>query len=345
MDQVGIRRDFIVDENAPPYPHGGDYKIQELSAQGYSSLLRIERGRLRKREVFGPLRLHYGFFRLRAEHSNYLIAWNGDHIAGAIGFTLDRCERLVRIFELICLEEQAVRMLLNELEKRCCEEYEMCYVEIDVSAHAPGMQRTLIELGYVPAAYVPAMAFHRVERLDVLKMVRLLIPCDTGPMTLVAPVEDLAELILHGFRRQEMLPRIGELLDSIGLFVGLTEEQVQRLAAACGHATFAAGEQIFGEGDECAETFIVLEGEVEVQLAGHDSPLGHVGPGECLGEVAMLTDSEHSASALAETSVQSAVLQRNDLVELVRQRPDIGVVLYRNLARGLGEKLRRSGRG
>jgi hypothetical protein len=34
-----------------------------------------------------------------------------------------------------------------------------------------------------------------------------------------------------------------------------------------------------------------------------------------------------------------------DLIDLVRQRPDIGVVLYRNLARGLGEKLRRTDLG
>jgi len=342
MDQVGIRRDFIVDEDASPYPHGGEYTIQELSAQGYSSLLRIERGRLRKREIFGPLRLHYGFFRLRAEHSNYLIAWNGDHIAGAIGFTLDECENIARVFELICLEDQAVRLLLNELEERCCDEYKMCFMEIDVSAHAPGMQRTLLELGYVPAAYVPALAFHRVERLDVLKMARLLIPCDTSPMTLVEPVEDLAELILRGFQRQEMLPRIGELLDRIGLFAGLTEEQVQRLAAACGHASFAAGERIFAQESECAETFLVLDGDVDIQVEGHEDSVGAVGPGECLGEVALLTDSGHSASAVAGTDVQAAVLKRSDLTELVRQRPDIGVVLYRNLARGLGDKLRRS---
>ena len=342
MDEVGIKRDFIVDENAPPYPHGGDYQIQELSAQGYSSLLRIERGRLRKREIFGPLRLHYGFFRLRAEHSNYLIAWNGDHIAGAIGFTLDKCENLARVFELICLEDQTVRLLLNEFETRCRNEYKMCYLEIDVSAHAPGMQRTLLELGYVPAAYVPAMAFHRVERLDVLKMARLLIPCDTGPMTLVAPVEGLAELILRGFRRQEMLPRIGELLDRIGLFAGLTEEQVQRLAAACGHANFETGEHIFAQEGECEETFILLDGEAEVRVEGLEESVGTVGPGECLGEVALLTDSAHSASAVASSAVRAAVLKRADLIELVRQRPDIGVVLYRNLARGLGEKLRRA---
>ncbi len=345
MDQVGIKRDFIVDENAAPYPHGGEYTIQELSAQGYSSLLRIERGRLRKREIFGPLRLHYGFFRLRAEHSNYLIAWEGDHIAGAIGFTLDRCEAMVRVFELICLEEQAVRVLLHELEARARDEYEMCYVEIDVSAHAPGMQRTLLEAGYVPAAYVPAMAFHRVERLDVLKMARLLIPCDTGPMTLVPPVEDLAQLILRGFQRQEMLPRIGELLDRIGLFSGLTEEQVQRLAAASGHASFGAGQTIFEQGSGCSETFVILDGEVEIRLGGLERPLGTVTPGECLGEVALLTDSPHSATAVASTDVRTAVLKGADLTELVRQRPDIGMVLYRNLARGLGEKLRRADQG
>ena len=342
MDQVGIKRDFIVDENAPPYPHGGEYTIQELSAQGYSSLLRIERGRLRKREIFGPLRLHYGFFRLRAEHSNYLIAWKGDHIAGAIGYTLDKCECLVRVFELICIEDQTVRLLLDELESRCRDVYQMCYVEIDVSAHAPGMQRTLLELGYVPAAYVPAMAFHRVERLDVLKMARLLIPCDTGPMTLVEPVEDLAELILRGFQRQEMLPRIGELLDRIGLFEGLSEEQVQRLAAVCGHADFAAGDRIFAQGSECEETFILLDGEAEIRVEGYEESVGAVGPGECLGEVALLTGSAHSASAVAASSLQAAVLKLSDLTELVRQRPDIGVVLYRNLARGLGEKLRRA---
>lgn len=345
MDQVGIKRDFIVDENAPPYPHGGEYTIQELSAQGYSSLLRIERGRLRKREVFGPLRLHYGFFRLRAEHSNYLIAWQGDHIAGAVGFTLDKCEQIVRIFELICLEDQAVRLLLHELEVRTRDEYDMCYMEIDVSAHAPGMQRTLLELGYVPAAYVPAMAFHRVERLDVLKMVRLLIPCDTGPMTLVPPVEDLAELILRGFQRQEMLPRIGELLDRIGLFAGLSEEQVQRMAASCGHASFGAGDLIFSQESECSETYIVLDGEVEIKVDGMDRAVGTVIPGECLGEVALLTGSRHSASAEALIDVRAAFLKRADLTELVRQRPDIGVVLYRNLARGLGEKLRRADLG
>jgi CRP-like cAMP-binding protein len=56
----------------------------------------------------------------------------------------------------------------------------------------------------------------------------------------------------------------------------------------------------------------------------------------------VLTGSEHAATARALTAVEAGVLTKQDLEGLVRLRPGIGVVLYRNLARGLGEKLRRT---
>jgi GNAT superfamily N-acetyltransferase len=344
MDLVGLVPDFIVDERAAPYPQGGEYAVQELTSQGYSTLLRIERGRLRHREIFGPLRLHYGFFRLSSGDSTYLIARRDGRVVGAIGFTHDKVESIVRVFELINLEDQAVRFLLEELERRSRWEYDVSYIEIDVSAYAPRMQRTLLELGYLPCAYVPALAFHRVERLDVLKMCRLLVPFDPGDLALVAPAEGLAQLVLMGFERLEVVPRLGEMVHRAGMFTGLTDEQFQRLAACCGHAAFAPGEYIFREGTDCAETYLILEGEVAVEVSGRSEPVGRVVDGECLGEVALLTETTHSAGARVTRAVTAAVFSRDDLVELVRQRPDIGVVLFRNLASGLGEKLRRTDR-
>ena len=189
-----------------------------------------------------------------------------------------------------------------EYERKCREEYEICYVEIDVNAHSPRMQRTLLEMGYVPAAYVPALAFHRVERLDVLKMARLLTPFEHLSMELVPPVQGLAELILRSFERQQVLPRIGALTDKIRLFEGLTEEQIQRLGAACGQSTFAEGDMIFSAGDECNETYVLLEGEVQILMADGERAVGTVGPGECLGEVSLLMGTEHSADASVPTS-------------------------------------------
>ena len=88
--------------------------------------------------------------------------------------------------------------------------------------------------------------------------------------------------------------------------------------------------------------YIVLSGSLAIHMEGSSSPVGAVGPGECLGEVALLSEAPHSATAVAMEPVETGVLTRAGLVELVRQRPDIGVVLYQNLARGLGDKLRRA---
>ena len=171
-----MKPDAIVDEEAAAYPAGSVYTTQELSTEGYAALLRIERGRVRNREIFGPLRLHYGLFLVQARRSRYLIARENGAIAGAVGFILDPAEKVVRVFELISLHDDVVRFLLAELERLCRQEWQVCYVEIDVSAYSPRMQRTLVEIGFLPAAYVPALVFHEVERLDTIKMVRLLTP-------------------------------------------------------------------------------------------------------------------------------------------------------------------------
>jgi GNAT superfamily N-acetyltransferase len=344
LDNVGLVPDAIVDEDAPPYPTSQGYDVEELTAEGYSSLLRIERGRVRNREIFGPLRLQYGFFRLSRQHSTYLIARERGRIVGAIGFTQQEVERTVRVFELISLHDHAVRVLLRELVQRCSSEWDVGYIEIDVSAYAPRMQRTLLELGFVPAAYVPALAFHDVERLDVVKMVRLLVPLDPWIEHVIPPARELAELVITAFAQREVVPRIDEVADRIGLFAELSEEQRRRLAGICGYAVFDEGQTIFAEGDQSEKMYLVLSGEVDITLGTLPRSLGLVRAGECLGEGAVLTGARHSATATGRTPVEAGMVTREALSALVRRRPDIGVVLYRNLARDVGEKLRRAAR-
>jgi GNAT superfamily N-acetyltransferase len=59
MRNAGLQPHAIIDEDSPPYPHKRDFTIDQLTTTGYASLLRIERGRVRNREVFGPMRLQY----------------------------------------------------------------------------------------------------------------------------------------------------------------------------------------------------------------------------------------------------------------------------------------------
>ena len=340
----GLPCDTIVDEDSPSYPYNDNFELDELTLDVYANLLRIERGRVRNREIFGPARLHYGFVKLQAKHSTYLLARTRGVTVGAIGFTRDPVEHIVRVFELISLDDQVVRFLLAQLLHKCREDWQAPYVEIDVSAYAPRMQRTLLELGFIPAAYVPALTFYHVERLDLLKMVRLLAPLDLGPMDLLPEVEKVANLVLDVLSTRTIAPHIEAAIDRIRLFRGLSDEQRRRLAVLCHVQTYDAGTLLFAEGEPSEAILILLDGEATLRIDGTPLPGVRVTANECLGEMSLLSSSAHSASAYAATPIEAAVLPYDDLKTLLRRRPDIGVVLYRNLAQELAAKLKRSDR-
>lgn len=342
LAHCGLSCDAIVDEDAHAYPEGAVFAFRELTTQGYATLLRIERGRVRRREIFGPRRLHDGLFRLQSERSHYLLAMDGDRIVGAVGWNQNPFDQMVRVFELIALDDSVPRWLLSGLERICREGGNTALIEIDVSAHAPRMQRTLLELGFLPAAYVPAMVFSDVERLDIVRMARLFVAPEFEAPSLTPRAKAVADAVLRPFVSQRVLPEIERVVSDLPLFRGLEPEQVRRLAGACRVARFAAGDAIFAEGGEEPTLFIVLSGEADVRRSGSQHRVGVVRSGECLGEMSLLTGQPHSASVVVATDIHAATLSHEELQRLVRARPDIGLVIFRNLAIGLGAKLGRA---
>jgi predicted N-acetyltransferase YhbS len=343
MSQPPLTPDFIVDEDSAPYPAGGDYTIEQLESEGYPALLRIERGRVRNREIFGPMRLDYGFFKLQARQTTYFLARSGGQIVGAVGYTMDPVEHTVRVFELIALADDVVRFLLVELERKCREEMGVEYIEIDVSAYAPRMQRTLLELNFLPVAYVPAMVFYQVERLDIVKMVRLNKLQDLGALALTEPMQAVADIVMRSFSTCVIAPRMAQAIKEVPLFHGMNSEQAMRVAGACTVREVRKGERLFTEHDPADRLYIVLQGQVVISGGAPSATIGTVHTGETCGEVSLLSARPHSASATADGHVEAAELLQRDLADLIRRRPDIGVIIYRNLAVGLGDKLLRSG--
>lgn len=345
LNNCGLPFDVILDEESQALPPGAEFPIHHLTADDMSALIRIERGRLRGREIFGPMRLQYGMFRLNAKHANYLVARepspDGDQspVAGALGYIHDEIDKSIRIFELIAPSDRASRFLLEQLLDHAENELDASYVEIDVSAHSPRMQRTLVELGFLTIAYIPAMVFHRVERRDVIKMAKLLVPPEFGEIVLIPEAKALAEVVMKNFKRQYVLPEVANALNHLELFDGLTEEQSQRVASVCSVSRFEKGENLIVAGAQSERMFVLINGKVDITLGENNQKVGDVEAGESLGEIAMLTRMPHSMNAAAHGKVTAAVLSRKSFEALVRQRPDIGTVLYRNMAMGLGGKL------
>ena len=149
-------------------------------------------------------------------------------------------------------------------------------------------------------------------------------------------------MVLRLFRNRTVLPRIAKAVHDLPLFAGLDAEQIHRLAGVC-LATFEPGEIVFRAEDRAGRCTSCSGERWRSPARGAPLPVGVVRTGECLGEMSLLTAAAHSATATALTRVETAVLGHQDLAELIRLRPDIGLHIYRNLAVGLGEKLKRSG--
>jgi CRP/FNR family cyclic AMP-dependent transcriptional regulator len=123
------------------------------------------------------------------------------------------------------------------------------------------------------------------------------------------------------------------LLRRAGIFAELPEDDIASLAALTRVAVYPAGDEIIVEGadfdDEADGIFVIVSGEVEVQVGARDGADGRVlmrlGPGEFFGEMALLDGRPRSASVFAVEETQCLVLHRWDYLRELRKNPDIAV--------------------
>lgn len=343
LREAGLPADYIIDEESTSYPAEDGFTIAEMDPSEYVNLLRFERGRLRDRAVFGPVKLHFGFRELERRNTRYLLAMEGGRCVGAIGFARDtNIDRAVRISELIYLNEKPIRFLLTRLEHLCTVEWNVDYVETDVSADVPRMQKTLLELGFLPVAYVPAGVFHYTERFDTVRMARYFVPVERHGISLVDAVKPIANGVINRFNRQWVEPQLADDLPRAPLFNGLNLEQTARVVNLFRRVRFENGSWITREGDRDGKAYVVISGRAETvvgDVVGSDS----LEAGEFLGELSLLNHAPHNTSIRADGLVEAAVIEHESLESLLQVRRDIGFVIYRNLARGLGTKLKRFG--
>jgi CRP-like cAMP-binding protein len=175
-------------------------------------------------------------------------------------------------------------------------------------------------------------------------MIRVIVLRDLGPLELVVPVQEVADLVMRGITSRAAVPRMIRAIEEMPLFRGMTMEQAERLAGVCQVQEIESGTEIFCAAGPADSLYLLLDGEVAITGGAPAGPIGTVRKGETFGEISLLAQAPHSATATAASHVEAAVLPYQDLMELIRRRPDIGVIIYRNLAVGLGEKLQRSSR-
>jgi glutaminase len=139
-------------------------------------------------------------------------------------------------------------------------------------------------------------------------------------------------------------PRVG--LAEHRLARGLDPSQLEALREALVPLHFEAGERIFAVGDPADAAFLLLEGEVtlELEIAGTRRRLSTLTPGFSFGEFAFADASARPVNVRAETAGECLVLSLEAFERIGEQTPALQAALLRNLLSGYYEIIGRTTR-
>jgi len=132
-----------------------------------------------------------------------------------------------------------------------------------------------------------------------------------------------------------------DLLRRSPLFELLSPAELQVLADLSKPRRYAAGKQIFAEGEVGDSLFVLASGEVEVSR--HETPgaaLAVLGPPAAFGEMALVDREHRSATVRARTEVQALQLTAENFTTFRKYSRDGFTLVVMNIARVLSSRLR-----
>ena len=132
-----------------------------------------------------------------------------------------------------------------------------------------------------------------------------------------------------------------EALQKCTLFREFSETGLNIFASIATEKSVPAGAPIFAENMVGDALFIVKTGTVRItsRVSGNDGTLAILGPGEHLGELALLARSVRLVSAVAETPCELLEITQRDYYRLQPQKPQACLKLALAIASDLARKL------
>jgi PAS domain S-box-containing protein len=99
--------------------------------------------------------------------------------------------------------------------------------------------------------------------------------------------------------------------------------------------SYRPGEVIFRQGDDGATMILILSGSVEILKDG--IVIAHRGPGEFIGEMALVEDTPRFATVVAKTDCEISECSREWFLEVIKEDPTFALGLMKDLSHKLRE--------
>jgi CRP/FNR family cyclic AMP-dependent transcriptional regulator len=126
-----------------------------------------------------------------------------------------------------------------------------------------------------------------------------------------------------------------ERLARVPLFDGVSKKHLAQISNLMTPVNLDAGDVLARQGEIGREFVILLEDEVDVARDG--KVIAVRGPGDYIGEIALLDNQPRTATVTAKTDVAAEVLNRAEFATLLADAPELSSKIMVTLAHRLAE--------
>ncbi|MBA4150873.1 MAG: cyclic nucleotide-binding domain-containing protein [Verrucomicrobia bacterium] len=341
FEGLNITNPLSVRDGATGYPLQSDVKIHEASFEDYQLWRTHVESSNPPIEISGTFNLGFGFMRIPTNAPTHtLLAQREETIVAGLAFNFDEHDRCLRIIDAFSTDDLSMGALMQNATKLAQEQYTAIYVELDILATATRLLKVAEQLGYVPVGYLPGFYSKADHVADVVKFVKLNMPYSLDSADLTTQSRKVVEIVDRNFQDQKVGVAIINLLRGLPIFVGLGDGELRKMARLCTQKLYRPNEQIFKKGDSGEEAFIVMRGQIDIQLEEDSKPIAIIQSGKIFGELAFLDGALRNAFAVASQASILLVMQRLAFNDLVQREPHLGMVVMKNIALDLSNKLR-----
>jgi len=124
-----------------------------------------------------------------------------------------------------------------------------------------------------------------------------------------------------------------ELLQAVPLFASCSKTELERIASLADELDLADGATLIREGERGREFLVIVDGTVRVTKGG--KKIRDLGPGDFIGEIALVSDVPRTATVTATSPVRLLVVTDRAFRGLIEEMPSIATKVLQSL----GERL------
>jgi CRP-like cAMP-binding protein len=124
-----------------------------------------------------------------------------------------------------------------------------------------------------------------------------------------------------------------DAIKGVPLFAGCNRKELDAIASVADEIDLPAGRTLTREGERGREFLVLLEGEADVRKKGRK--VNTLGPGDFLGEIALIANVPRTATVTTTSPVRALVVTQRGFRDVLGRSPDIQTKLVKALAERL----------